>query len=168
MPLTTRLNCLLRWDSGAKECAGERLIGSLEIYVMRYSKGSATIEMAYIGPMTVLIIMVIIYIVFFFFDKNIVIGAAAETATIGAALERREDINDEIDLEDVFIRKVDGKLVMYRNYELSVEKTGDKVFVNVTVSKGLLGFSISQGTEVTKPETIIRRTQKIKEVLGLD
>jgi len=131
---------------------------------MRYSKGSATIEMAYIAPMTMLIIMAIIYIVFFFYDKNIVIGAAAETAAIGAGLERREDIKDEINLEELFNERVNGKLVMYRNYEVSVDKSGKTISVNVRVSRGPLGFSISQSAEIMMPETTIRRFQKNREL----
>ena len=119
-------------------------------------KGSATIEMAYIAPMALFIIMSIITIVFYFFDKNIIIGGALETATIGAQLERQEVVELQLELEDVFRERVENKLIMFRNVEVSVEQSSKRVTVIVRSSKGPKVISVEQSAEILKPERRIR------------
>lgn len=123
-------------------------------------KGSATIEMAYIAPMTLLIIMSIITIVFYFFDKNIIITGAMETATIGAQMERQEKVDTAMDLEDIFNERVAGKLIMFRDYEVHVEKSSKKITVYARSSKGPKEISVEQSAEILKPENTIRRQSR--------
>jgi hypothetical protein len=123
---------------------------------LREVRGSATIEMTYIAPMTLFIIMSIITIVFYFFDKNIIIGGALETATIGAQLERQEVVEMQLELEDVFSERVENKLIMFRNYEISVEQSSSRVTVNVRSSKGPKEISVEQSAQILKPEKKIR------------
>ena len=119
-------------------------------------KGSATIEMAYLAPMALLIIMSIITIVFYFFDKNIIIGGAMETATIGAQLERQEVVEMQIELEQVFYERVENKLIMFREVEVSVEQSSRRVTVRVRSAKGPKVISVEQSAEILKPEKRIR------------
>ena len=119
-------------------------------------KGSATIEMAYIAPMTLLIIMTIITIVFYFFDKNILISGAMETATIGAQMERQEKVDVAMSLEEVFDERVAGKLIMFRDYDVSVEQSRKRVTVYVRSSKGPREIVVEQTAEILKPEGRIR------------
>ena len=119
-------------------------------------KGSATIEMAYIAPMTLLIIMSIITIVFYFFDKNIIIGGALETATIGAQLERQEVVELQLELEDVFRERVENKLIMFRDVEVSVTQSSKRVTVVARSSKGPKVISVEQSAEILIPEKRIR------------
>jgi len=119
-------------------------------------KGSATIEMAYLAPMTLLIIMSIITIVFYFFDKNIIIGGALETATIGAQLERQEVVEMQLELEQVFYERVENKLIMFRDVEVSVEQSSRRVTVSVRSAKGPKVISVEQSAEILKPEKRIR------------
>jgi len=122
----------------------------------REVKGSATIEMAYIAPMTLLIIMTIITIVFYFFDKNILISGAMETATIGAQMERQEQVDVAMSLEEVFDERVAGKLLMFRDYEVSVEESRKRITVYVRSSKGPKEIVVEQTAEILKPEGRIR------------
>ena len=124
-------------------------------------KGSATIEMAYIAPMTIFIIASIITIVFYFFDKNVMLGAAAETATIGAQLERREDFNGEVGLEEIFHERVEGKLILFNHYEFHVDQSSKRITVEIKASKGPREISISQSAEIMKPEKGIRRRMEM-------
>jgi len=119
-------------------------------------KGSATIEMAYIAPMTLFIIMSIITIVFYFFDKNIIISGALETATIGAQLERQEVVELQLELEDVFRERVENKLIMFRDVEVSVVQSSKRVTVVVRSSKGPKVISVEQSAEILIPEKRIR------------
>lgn len=123
-------------------------------------KGSATIEMAYIAPMTLLIIMSIITIVFYFFDKNIIISGAMETATIGAQMERQEKVDVIMGLEEVFDERVAGKLIMFRDYNVSVEQSSRRVTVYVRSSKGPKEISVEQSAEILKPENRIRSQKR--------
>jgi hypothetical protein len=123
---------------------------------LREVRGSATIEMAYIAPMTLFIIMSIITIVFYFFDKNIIIGGALETATIGAQLERQEVVEMQLELEDVFSERVENKLIMFRDYEISVEQSSSRVTVKVRSSKGPKEISVVQSANILRPERRIR------------
>jgi len=122
----------------------------------REIKGSATIEMAYIAPMTLLIIMTIITIVFYFFDKNILVSGAMEAATIGAQMERQEKVDVAMTLEEVFDERVAGKLVMFRDYDVSIEQSRRRVTVYVRSLKGPREIVIKQTAEILKPERRIR------------
>ena len=132
---------------------------------MKCSKGSATIEMAYIGPMALVVILIIIHIVFFFYDKNIVTGATAETAVIGALLERREDLKEEASLTEIFDERVNGKLVMYGEYQVNTNITEDQVTIEVSASKGPLSFNVTGRAEIMLTEKVIRRHNNIEEFL---
>jgi len=100
--------------------------------------------------------MGIITIVFFFFDKNIIIGGALETATIGAQLERQEVVELQLELEDVFRERVENKLIMFRDVEVSVAQSSKRVTVIVRSSKGPKVISVEQSAEIVKPERRIR------------
>ena len=128
----------------------------MRIEKLKQVKGSATIEMAYIAPLTLLIIMSIITIVFYFFDKNIIIGGALETATIGAQLERQEVVELQLELEDVFHERVENKLIMFRDVEVSVTQSSKRVTVVVRSSKGPKVISVEQSAEIVIPEKRIR------------
>jgi len=128
----------------------------VRIEKLKEVKGSATIEMAYIAPLTLLIIMSIITIVFYFFDKNIIIGGALETATIGAQLERQEVVELQLELEDVFHERVENKLIMFRDVEVSVTQSSKRVTVVVRSSKGPKVISVEQSAEIVIPEKRIR------------
>ena len=74
-------------------------------------KGVITVELSYIIPIILSVFMVIIYTVFYFHDKNILIGAAAETAVLGAQLERKPDESGQTDLTGFCRQRIAGKLI---------------------------------------------------------
>lgn len=51
-------------------------------------RGVITVEMSYLIPLILLVFILIIETAFYFHDKNILLGAAAETAVVGAQAER--------------------------------------------------------------------------------
>ena len=57
----------------------------------RTVSGVITVEMTYIVPMIFFIFVMIIYTVFYYHDKNILIGAAGETAVVAAQMTRQRD-----------------------------------------------------------------------------
>ena len=57
----------------------------------RTVSGVITVEMTYIVPMIFFIFVMIIYTVFYYHDKNILIGAAGETAVVAAQMTRKPE-----------------------------------------------------------------------------
>ena len=62
---------------------------------MGYVSGSTVVEMSYIMPLILLMFVLIIHTVFYFYDRAVLNGAAAETAVLGAELERRHGAEEE-------------------------------------------------------------------------
>ena len=61
----------------------------------RYLKGSMTIEAAFVIPFIFLILMELITSFFFYHDKNILNGAAYETAVVGSTKMREKNFITE-------------------------------------------------------------------------
>ena len=61
--------------------SSDRLSG--DIYMVKL-KGSTVVEMAYLMPVVLLCWMAIIFALFYYHDKNIIGGAAYETAIVGS------------------------------------------------------------------------------------
>lgn len=67
--------------------------------------GSFTIEASFVVPIILMVFMASVYIIFYFHDKNILSGAAYETAVVGS--ERKSYKKEE--LEAYFRRNRKGK-----------------------------------------------------------
>ena len=65
----------------------------------RWLKGSFTVEMAFLMPMILFLIMGCIRISFYYHDKNIIAGAAYETAVTGSTKVREKDGISESELK---------------------------------------------------------------------
>lgn len=92
-------------------------------------KGSATVEMSYIMPLLLLLFLFITYTVFYYHDKLILNGAAAETAVLGAQLERKKEAAD-YDLEEIFEERIKGKLIYMTDVDVSVQRDEDEITVS--------------------------------------
>lgn len=73
-------------------------------------RGSMTVEMSFLMPMILFLIMGCILAVFYYHDKNILSGAAYETAVVGSTKAREKDGVEEGELEQLFRQRV-GKSV---------------------------------------------------------
>ena len=71
----------------------------------RWLKGSFTVEMAFLIPMILFLIMGCIRISFYYHDKNIIAGAAYETAVAGSTKVREKDGISESELNALFKKK---------------------------------------------------------------
>ena len=58
---------------------------------MKRLQGSMTVEMSFLMPMILFLIMACILAVFYYHDKNILAGAAYETAVAGSTKAREKD-----------------------------------------------------------------------------
>jgi len=126
-------------------------------------KGSATVEMAYLAPTILLLIMMIIYTVFYFHDKNILIGAASETAVLGSQLERQEGEEKNADLNDFFGQRTVGKLILFASPQASIQRSEKQITVQVTATRGKMKITVLQKAEVQKPEKIIRQFTRLEQ-----
>ena len=122
----------------------------------KYVKASAVIEMSYIMPLFLSLFLLIMYTVFYYHDKTVINGAAAETAVLGAQLERRKGTAD-YDLEEIFRERTEGKLIYMTDTDLSISETEDKITVSVSAQRSLMSMEISQSALIVKPEKNIRR-----------
>ena len=79
----------------------------------RWLKGSFTVEMAFLMPMILFLIMGCIRISFYYHDKNIIAGAAYETAVTGSTKVREKDGISESELNALFKERVGRKCILF-------------------------------------------------------
>ena len=118
-------------------------------------KGSATVEMSYIMPLLLLLFLFITYTVFYYHDKLILNGAAAETAVLGAQLERKKEAAD-YDLEEIFEERIKGKLIYMTDVDVSVQRDEEEITVSAASQKSVMKQKICQKAAIVKPEEKIR------------
>ena len=108
---------------------------------MGYVSGSTVVEMSYIMPLILLMFVLIIHTVFYFYDRAVLNGAAAETAVLGAELERRHGAEEE-NLKEFFEERTSGKLILIQ--------------VTAMVQKGRFELEVRQRAVIVNPEEKIR------------
>lgn len=118
-------------------------------------KASTVIEMSYIMPVFLFLFLLIMYTVFYYHDKAVLNGAAAETAVLGAQVERRKETK-EYDLEKIFHERTEGKLIFLTGANVTVQKDEKEITVSVSAQKNLMRLSICQKADIVNPEEKIR------------
>ena len=126
-------------------------------YSMRkkYVKVSAVVEMSYIMPLFLLLFLFITYTIFYYHDKLVLNGAAAETAVLGAQLERRKETGD-YDLEEIFKERIKGKLIYMTDVDITVQRDEDEITVSAAARKSVMKLDICQKAAIAEPEEKIR------------
>ena len=120
-----------------------------------YLSGVTVVEMSYIIPLCILLFVTIIYTVFYYHDKIVMIGALAETAAVGAEHERRVT-EWEYEGEDFLRTRLDGKLILMTEYEVSYETEGNMIVVQVQAERGYMKLKLCQKAIVARPEDYVR------------
>ncbi len=128
-------------------------------------RGVLTVEMSFLIPIILLIFVVVIETVFYYHDKNILLGAAAETAVVGAQTERKPDEAGETDLSAFYQERIEGKLIFFSGAAADISKQGGRIQVEVTAKRNRMKIHIVQQSAVTEPEKTIRRVRLLKEKL---
>lgn len=123
-----------------------------------------TVEMAFLMPIILLIIMSSIFGVFYFHDKNIISGAAYETAAVGSNKMRERDGVQADELEALFQQRVSGKCILFSVTDASVSIRDDAVEVTARGSGRGMRVSVFRQAAVTTPEKTIRDVRRIKEL----
>ena len=120
-------------------------------------RAAFTIELAYLFPLIMLVFVVLLYLLFYYHDKNILLGAAHETAAYGAALEE----TDEGMLENYFATRVKEKLLLFTKLEKEIVIQEENVTVSCNASKNAMSIRVECSVKLTQPEDYIRSVRKI-------
>lgn len=131
----------------------------------KWLNGSATVEMSYLIPFILLVIVLTIYATFYYHDKNILLGAAAETAIVMAQSERTQNENGQTDIQNFFQERISGKLIFFANPEVDTEVSGDKTKVTVCAARGRMKMKVEQQAVITETEKLIRRKRILEKLV---
>ena len=123
-------------------------------------RGSLTIELAYVFPLILLVFGVLLHVLFYYHDKNILLGAAHETAAYGAGLEEIQ----EGELEDYFTARLRERLLLFEQLEKKVELHAKKVTVTCYAKKNMMSLGIECSVNRTEPEDYIRSVRKLIKI----
>ncbi len=128
-------------------------------------KGVITVELSYLLPMILMIFLMVVYVTFYYHDKNILIGAASETAVVGAQLERKPDENGKTDLSGFYQERIRGKLILFSGAQASVNITRKWVEVSAYAERGKMRLNVVQRAPLADPETAIRRLWMLEKAV---
>ena len=125
--------------------------------------GSMTVEMSFLMPMVLLLVMQCILAAFYFHDKNIISGAAYETAVVGSTKAREKDGARVGELETLFQERIEGKCILFSGADVSVGVSEEEITVTVHAARKGFRLSIVKKASLTDPEKQIRDIRRIKK-----
>ena len=128
-------------------------------------KGSMTVEMSFLMPMIMFLVMGCILAVFYYHDKNVLSGAAYETAVAGSTRMRERDGIDEGELEALYAERTEGKCILFAGSSAQVSVGEKEIVVEATAQKGRFMLSVLKKAAVTDPEKYIRDRRRMKELI---
>ncbi len=126
-------------------------------------QGSVTVEMTYLMPVILLVIIGCLMATFYFHDKNILAGAAYETAVVGSTKMRERDGVTEEELVSLCRQRIGRKCILLSAQTVSVDITDEEIQVAVKAHKKSFGVSVLKKAAVTKPEQKIRDAGRLKK-----
>lgn len=126
----------------------------------KYAKASMTIEMAVIAPMILFIIMGTILAAFYFHDKNIISGAAYETAVVGSTKAREKEGAKQGEIIKLFQERVKDKCILFSSVDVSVNISEEEIIINAKATKSRMKVSAVRAAKITEPEKYIREKRK--------
>ena len=149
-----------QWKKNSSVCpVFDRSVFGGDHAVKKNQNGSFTIEASFVVPIILMVFMASVYIIFYFHDKNILSGAAYETAVVGS--ERKSYKKEE--LEAYFRRRIKGKLIVFSNVKENIEVEKEEITVTCSAKKRRMKINVSASVKQTEPETYIRNVRKIKK-----
>lgn len=128
-------------------------------------KAVLTIEMTYLFGIFLMIFVLIVHTVFYYHDKNILLGAACETAVLFAQIERRPDEYSDDSAETFYQKRIEGKLILFSGASTRIEQNDEKIDVVVSAQNGFMKINVHGEAEVVKPEEKIRKKRRIENMI---
>lgn len=123
-----------------------------------------TVEMSFLMPMILFLIMECILAVFYYHDKNILAGAAYETAVAGSTKARVKDGVKEGELEALFYQRAGNKCILLARPQVTVTVEENEIKVSVTASRKYMKVSVVKRAAITKPEEHIRNLRRLEHL----
>lgn len=139
-----------------------------KMYKMRKYRASTIVEMAYLMPVVLMVWMLVIFALFYYHDKNILSGAAYETAVVGSELAHEEEEVQEGRVIQYFQGRIKGKMLFFRGASVEVQSSDDRIQIKASASAKGLRVSVERSAAVTEPEEEIRKKKAIMERIGGD
>ncbi len=128
-------------------------------------KAGYTVEMSLLMPIILWLFMGCVMAVFYFHDKNILNGAAYETAVVGSTQMREPDGVTEEDLIGLCRRRIGTKCFLMTDQTVSVDITDEDILVMVTADNGYFSLSVKNRAAVTEPEKKIRDADRATKIV---
>lgn len=125
-------------------------------------QGSMTVEMSFLMPIILFLIMGCVFAVFYYHDKNILSGAAYETAVVGSTKAREREGLREGELETLFYQRARDKCIMFVHLQVSVKVEKDGIEVTAGASRKFMKVSVVKRAAITEPEKKIRDLRRLK------
>lgn len=138
--------------------SSDRLSG--DIYMVKL-KGSTVVEMAYLMPVVLLCWMAVIFALFYYHDKNIIGGAAYETAIVGSEEWRWQKEIEDGKMEQYFQKRIENKLIFFDAVSVETAVVKDEFEVTAGAQKRKMRVSVKRSAALTVPEEKIRRKKSI-------
>jgi len=124
-------------------------------------KGSITVEMTVIVPMLVFLLMGFIMMLFYYHDKNIIYGAAYETAVAGSMEMRKKESVTEEELTAFCKERLRGKCMLMTTQKINVTIQEEKITVDISSFKKGYSVQVESSAPVTIPEKKIRDRRRL-------
>ncbi len=130
----------------------------------KWLRGSMTVEMSFLMPILLMLIMSCIFATFYFHDKNILAGAAYETAVVGSTKMREKDKIADSELKELFRERVGRKCILFAGSSAEIAIGKKDICVTASARKGRFAVSVMKKAAVTEPEEYIRNLRRLKEI----
>lgn len=135
----------------------------------RMCRASTVVEMAYLMPVVLFVWMLVILALFYYHDKNIISGAAYETAVVGSELYHEGEFvaNKQTDIErklsGYFRDRVWGKMIFFGQAAVMIQVEDERIVVKAGASRRWLSLYVEKGAALTVPEEEIRKRRVLKQ-----
>lgn len=124
-------------------------------------KGSMTIETAVIVSVIAFVFMGFCMTLFYYHDKNIIYGAAYETAVAGSMEIRRKEPVTEEELTAFCRDRLKKKCIFMTSQEIEVVMNKEEIIVRILAAKRGYRLMSEQKAPVTNPEKKIRDVRRM-------
>lgn len=124
-------------------------------------KAVMTIEMSFLVPIIIFLFMGLVLSTFYYHDKNIINGAAYETAVTGSIKMRQKEGTSEAELIQFCRDRMGGKCFFLVSHYVDVSIDEEAVSVEISAWKGMFRLSVMKKAAITTPEKRIRNIRRL-------
>ena len=116
-------------------------------------------------PVVLLCWMAVIFALFYYHDKNIIGGAAYETAIVGSEEWRWKKEIENGKMEQYFQKRIENKLIFFDTVSVETAVVKDEFEVTAGAQKRKMRVSVKRSAALTVPEEKIRRKKVLQEIV---